>query len=64
MTQRLTLTSIASLPRLLLSFQEQLSNLRADPLEQTSRLPLLRLAVAVLVALLALGTAGGLLAAP
>jgi hypothetical protein len=64
MTQRLTSTSIAGLPRLLLSFQEQLLQMRFDPLEQTPRLPLLRLAAAVLVALLALGTAGGLLAAP
>lgn len=43
-------------------FQEQLLRWRFDAVEAPSRLPLLRLALAVLVALLALGTAGGLIA--
>jgi hypothetical protein len=47
------------LPRLLM----QLHRAR-DDFERHSRLPLLRLAAAVLLALLALGTAGGLIATP
>jgi hypothetical protein len=64
MMQRTYFPSIANRPSLLLRVQEHLQRARADDgFERASRLPLLRLAAAVLVALLALGTASGLIAA-
>jgi hypothetical protein len=64
MTQRTYFTSFGSRPSLLLRVQEQLQRVRGDDaFERASRLPLLSLAAAVLVALLALATASGLVAA-
>ncbi len=64
MMQRTYFTSFGGRPSLLLRMQEQLQRARGDDgFEHASRLPLLRLAAAVLVALLALGTASGLIAA-
>jgi hypothetical protein len=64
MTQRTYFTSFGSRPSLLLRVHEQLQRVRGDDaFEHASRLPLLSLAAAVLVALLALATASGLVAA-
>jgi hypothetical protein len=61
MAQRSFITAAAHAPHWWHRLHVQLHWVRAD-LQQTNRLPLLRLAAAVLVALLALATASGLLA--
>ena len=61
MAQRSFTTAAAHAPQWMHRLHVQLRWARAD-LQQTSRLPLLRLTAAVLVALLALATASGLLA--
>jgi hypothetical protein len=61
MAHRTFLTAESPGPHWLHRLHVQLRWMRAD-VRQTSRLPLLRLACAVLVALLALGTASGLIA--
>ncbi len=59
MAHRTFIATSASSPHWWHRLHEQLRWMRADA-QQTSRLPLLRLAAAVLVALLALATASGL----
>lgn len=61
MAHRTFIPSAAHAPQWLHRLHVQLRWLRAD-VRQMNRLPLLRLAGAVLVALLALGTASGLIA--
>jgi hypothetical protein len=61
MAHRTFIPSAAQAPQWLHRLHVQLRWLRAD-VRQMNRLPLLRLAGAVLVALLALGTASGLIA--
>jgi len=63
MTPRLFITTEAHLPQWLRRLHVRLHWLRVDS-RRTDRLPMLRLAGAVLVALLALATASGLIAAP
>ena len=62
MTSHLAPAALAARPRLLLRLQEQLQRARTDSLERAWHLPLLRLALAALVSLLVLATAGGLIA--
>ncbi len=61
MAHRTFITTAAHTPQWLHRLHVQLRWMRADA-QHLSRLPLLRLAAAVFVALLALGTASGLIA--
>jgi hypothetical protein len=62
MAHRTFITAAAHSPQWLHRLHVQLRWMRAD-VQQMNRLPLLRLAAAVLVALLALATASGLIGA-